>query len=313
MKHGGIALEEVRRLSAELATERTETLAAKLKGRSLPVYVEAEYGKHAAALVPPDISASEFLEQANDGDLHFAEARLRECARCPSHGGACASEYAALQGREPVWVDSERGLHLAWCPRWRTHRLREKLTAVGIPERLLGARFDTYEATNDVQRKAVKKCRAYAEKFELKNARNLFIVGQNFGIGKSHLATAIVADLLVRRVVTDVMFVYVPGFLEMIRRSYDEPEHRGLRDRASTAELLVMDDLGAERTTPWVQEQMNLISNARWGGKRPTLMTTNTTPQEIEKTLGPRASSRLLGPAIGIEVNGIDRRWQNQP
>jgi len=72
----------------------------------------------------------------------------------------------------------------------------------------------------------------------------------------------------------------------------------------------VLDDLGAQRTTDWVREQMNLISNARWSNGRPTIMTTNTGPDEITATLGPRAASRLLGGALGIEVDGDDRRWQ---
>ena len=42
-----------------------------------------------------------------------------------------------------------------------------------------------------------------------------------------------------------------------------------------TADLLVLDDLGAEKTSEWVEETMNLIVNTRYNERRPTMFTSN--------------------------------------
>ena len=67
-----------------------------------------------------------------------------------------------------------------------------------------------------------------------------------------------------------------------------------------TAELLVLDDLGAEKTSEWVEETMNLIVNTRYNERRPTIFTSNfpdipddTEPNSLLYRIGHRMRSRL--------------------
>jgi hypothetical protein len=82
------------------------------------------------------------------------------------------------------------------------------------------------------------------------------------------------------------------------------------------AELLVLDDLGAERPTDWVEETMNLIVNTRYNNRRLTIFTSNyplntskNSPAEtLHERVGFRLFSRLHEMCEFLELDGIDYR-----
>jgi DNA replication protein DnaC len=81
------------------------------------------------------------------------------------------------------------------------------------------------------------------------------------------------------------------------------------------ADLLVLDDLGAEKPSEWVEETMNLIVNTRYNEKRPTIFTTNyiDIPDEadldsLKVRVGFRMHSRLHEMCDFLEYDGGDFR-----
>lgn len=73
--------------------------------------------------------------------------------------------------------------------------------------------------------------------------------------------------------------------------------------------LLVLDDVGAERPTEWTVERLTAILDHRWENERPTVVTTNLGPTDLEAWIGPRAYSRLVGSgAVAVRLTGEDRR-----
>jgi DNA replication protein DnaC len=72
--------------------------------------------------------------------------------------------------------------------------------------------------------------------------------------------------------------------------------------------LLVLDDLGSERVTDWVREQIFLIINSRYEEMLPTVVTTNDTLEELEKHVGQRIISRLMETCQGLILDGEDFR-----
>ncbi len=81
------------------------------------------------------------------------------------------------------------------------------------------------------------------------------------------------------------------------------------------ADLLVLDDLGAEKTSEWVEETMNLIVNTRYNEQRLTLFTTNyqdipdeTDPNSLLFRIGHRMRSRLHEMAEFVILDGADYR-----
>ena len=104
----------------------------------------------------------------------------------------------------------------------------------------------------------------------------------------------------------------------MIRSTYDPSirttELEVLRP-VMTADLLVLDDLGAEKTSEWVEETMNLIVNTRYNERRLTIFTSNyqdipddTDPNSLLFRIGHRMRSRLHEMCEFVELDGADYR-----
>ncbi len=114
------------------------------------------------------------------------------------------------------------------------------------------------------------------------------------------------------------LFYDTRDLLRVIRSTYDPSirttELEILRP-VMTADLLVLDDLGAEKTSEWVEETMNLIVNTRYNERRLTLFTSNyldipddSDPNSLLFRIGFRMRSRLHEMCEFIEMDGADYR-----
>lgn len=74
------------------------------------------------------------------------------------------------------------------------------------------------------------------------------------------------------------------------------------------AELLFLDDLGAEKRTEWTEEVLYRIVDHRWSYCLPTIFATNHVPGELGNHIGARTASRLMGMCRVIAIKGDDRR-----
>ena len=98
-------------------------------------------------------------------------------------------------------------------------------------------------------------------------------------------------------------------FLEQLRSSFDgdTSEVQMLLNRAYKCDLLILDDIGVERGTPWTQERLYDLINTRYNECKCTIFTSNLSPTEIEDKLGIRIASRIRSSKV-IELKGADRR-----
>ncbi len=97
------------------------------------------------------------------------------------------------------------------------------------------------------------------------------------GVGKTHLAVAILGELI-QRYRARGRFVDFNALIHQIQSTFDpgSPESKhDVLDPVIEAEVLVLDELGAQKPTPWVNDVLYLIMNSRYTGRRPTLFTTN--------------------------------------
>lgn len=145
------------------------------------------------------------------------------------------------------------------------------------------------------------------------------------GCGKTHCVVGLgkLAVALGYR----VWFVNVPQLFHWLRQTYDpkgkrthtgwDREHNRAVRREHEATLLedltemdvlILDDLGAERPTDWVRERLYLVINQRWQTQRITLMTSNESLDQLETAIGARTLSRLVGDAVLLILNGADYR-----
>jgi DNA replication protein DnaC len=90
----------------------------------------------------------------------------------------------------------------------------------------------------------------------------------------------------------------LPRLLARIRRTYDaeagEDSYLEFFRRLTSVDLLHIDDLGAEKSSDWVLEQLYAIVDERYEAERAMVVTTNLDQSSLEEQIGPRTVSRLV-------------------
>lgn len=123
----------------------------------------------------------------------------------------------------------------------------------------------------------------------------LLILG-GYGTGKTHLAAAI-ANYVVQDHRMQVYFAIAPDLLHHLRAAYapgSEVTYDERFEQIRSVYLLIIDDLGAEQSTPWAVEKLYQIFNYRYNLRLPTVVTSNC---DLDR-LDPRICSRLCDPDL---------------
>lgn len=158
----------------------------------------------------------------------------------------------------------------------------------------------------DVMSMTLATCKRYAQSFTMKSG-NLLLNG-NPGLGKTFLSACIA------RCVSDggysVVYETAGKFfaqLEKARFSGDEEAHAQAA-RFTACDLLIIDDLGSELVTPFVQSALYGVLNERLLGNLPTIVSSNLQSQDFSNRYGPAIASRLLGSFRQVAFVGQDVR-----
>ncbi len=137
--------------------------------------------------------------------------------------------------------------------------------------------------------------------------RGLWLMGPP-GTGKTTLAMLVSKAALERG--HSVAIYSLPRLLNEIRDTHRaERSHVELLDRLTAVDLLHVDDVGAERSTDWVLEELYSIVNARYEEQRSVLITTNIMDRdELCEQITPRTVSRLTEMCDELPLLGHDHR-----
>jgi DNA replication protein DnaC len=204
------------------------------------------------------------------------------------------------------------------CTCLRAALSREGMKRAGVGKLFETQRFDTFSLDyyrHDVRvynmmKSYLEICQAYADGFTAENSGNLLLCGST-GLGKTHLSTSI-AGIVVEKGF-DVLYESAPNLL-----SAYEAERFGRgsgalvsdTSRYLTCDLLIIDDLGAEMTNSFTVGIIYNILNTRIVSRRPTIISTNLTPDEIRTRYTDRVASRLFGEFTLMRFEGKDIRMQ---
>jgi DNA replication protein DnaC len=186
------------------------------------------------------------------------------------------------------------------CRPQRIAAIRARTLEARIPRRYRAIGFDHSDVI-DMERRfptQVREVRRFVAAIDenLDAGRGMWLHG-GYGTGKTALA------MIISKAAIDagrtVAIYSCPRLLSVIRERIDDPRAGGgvlaFLDRLAAADLLHIDDLGAEHRTEWVLEQLYTIVNARYEDERSTLVTSNLGRDELAEQLGERIVSRLEG------------------
>jgi DNA replication protein DnaC len=201
------------------------------------------------------------------------------------------------------------------CDCWRAGLSTRLLGEARIPPRYQRCDLDGFLAYNEQLERAVAAARRLAETFPVVD-RGLFLLGPP-GVGKTHMAVAVLRQVIATRGARG-LFYDTRDLLRVIRSTYDpvvRTTEIQVLQPVMKADLLVLDDLGAEKTSEWVEETLNLIVNTRYNEKRTTIFTSNyedspdiADPDSLLCRIGFRMRSRLHEMCDFLDLEGGDYR-----
>jgi DNA replication protein DnaC len=193
------------------------------------------------------------------------------------------------------------------CREQRLRRSRTRGVASVIPRKFRGVSFDrppVSDMARDMKtRHVVADAQSYIDELDdnLAQGRGKWLMGSP-GTGKTTLGMLIAQAASAAGRSVGVYFA--PKLLTRIRQTYQasdsEDSYATFFERLVSVDLLYIDDLGSERRTDWVVEQLYALVNQRYEDQRAMLITSNAKDdtdeglRQLQEQIGPRTVSRLV-------------------
>ncbi len=150
----------------------------------------------------------------------------------------------------------------------------------------------------------LRSCKQFVESFP--SGGNLLLTGKS-GLGKTHLSLAVVNSILAKDY--NVIYGSAQNLInEVSRETFDRSGSTERIDSLTSCDLLVLDDLGTEFSTPLSVSVVYNIINTRLLKGLSTIISTNLTPAEISQCYNERITSRLVGSYTICQCFGNDIR-----
>ncbi len=216
------------------------------------------------------------------------------------------------------------------CTCQEMEREERRIAAARIPQRYRDCTLDAYEIYHGADRslaEALQTARKFVDAYPVDTAHKGLLFTGSIGVGKTHLAVGVLQRLVRERGVRGLFCDY-RELLKNIQNSYNPQVNvteLELLKPVFAAEVLVLDDLGAQKPSEWLWDNVALILNTRYNDKMSTIITTNYSDLPAaagalndveragrEQTLGDRIGDRMLSRiaemCIRVKMTGKDCR-----
>jgi DNA replication protein DnaC len=251
----------------------------------------------------------------------MAQADCRYCA-----GSGWRIVERSSEGAQPLAAGTHAGASagepkMVWavpCDCTSTNRADRALLRSRVPERYRHCDFENFETDNEIEgfpreqlatwNRSLAQAKLVVQRFaqefspvrEMQNEPGLLLMGP-CGVGKTHLVVAALKAITLRG--HGGLFYDYRELLKEIQDSYNaesQSTEMGVLEPVLRAEVLVLDDLGSSKPSPWALETVGHILNSRYNEKRVTLLTTNFLDLDGASPSGPPAArvAGLRPPAI---------------
>lgn len=206
----------------------------------------------------------DLVDYEKDGLLYCGHCNTPKQCRIPIGGGVrlvgcqCACAAREYEAEKKARADREKRLRI------------ETLRADGIRDKSLTAcRFDAATMSDEIV-----KCKRYADAWDdMRRENNGLLLWGNTGNGKTFAAACIANELIDRGIPA-----MITSFPRILNAGYDKQE---IIEQVHYYPLLVIDDLGAERSSEYAMETVYTVIDERYKSKKPLIVTTNLTLDEL--------------------------------
>ncbi|QPC47187.1 primosomal protein DnaI [Mangrovibacillus cuniculi] len=207
----------------------------------------------------------------------------KKCEKCPSLG-ECIN---TLPGYAPTAKIRNESIELDYrpCPRQeqavKSRKLEKLIQSFHMPKDIVQANMADLKMDFAGRYDAIEAAEAFISQYEKgKSVKGLYLFGQ-FGVGKSYLLGAIANELAERKQASSLM-VYAPEFFREMKQSLADKTVDVKMDALKEAEILLLDDIGAESMSSWIRDEiLGPILQYRMNEKLPTLFSSNFNFEEL--------------------------------
>ena len=200
-------------------------------------------------------------------------------------------------------------------------RRQQRLASAGIPKRYEHCTLESFREKSPVLRVAKKRVQEFVDLWpNSPEGKGLLLMG-GCGVGKTHLAVAALIEIINSGKAGRVLFSNFQDLIQEIQASFDNdqvPSKSELLHPLLEVDLLVLDELGSQKPTTFVQDILYYVINSRYNGELATIFTTNyydraseAKEETLEQRIGTRLRSRLAEMAERIEFSGATDHRRN--
>ena len=207
----------------------------------------------------------------------------------------------------------EHGFNTKICDCVKLMNKRNKLKFANVPEEFKELKVGEFETdiyekpeSKSLARSAKKWAIEYVKRFEIfkTDGKGLYFYSSEKGSGKTRLMIS-VGNALINTYNTGVKFVTTNELLDNIRFSFGKKDeerntYESLMNDIKETEILLLDDIGAERPSDWVNDVFYSILNDRMTHKKVTLFTSNLAMEQLP--YNDRITSRIFKMALPVKM-----------
>ena len=187
------------------------------------------------------------------------------------------------------------------------------------PQMLQRMTFETFDVRgnnpSDQQRRSLEHAYIYARNYAAHPERWLVLTGDT-GVGKTHLAVAVASERL--KGGQPVFFTMVADLLDHLRATFGPNSavtYDQMFDEVRNTPLLILDDLGKERSSPWAEEKLHQIIVHRHNGRLPTVITSivDFTRPEVQGPIYSRIQDPDAGELFKMDAPDYRSKQRSRP
>ena len=254
-----------------------------------------------------DRIAEKIAEDKKDDKDYLGKDGLLYCGHCHTRKQGLATWHNGEKKVVPISCECRKEKLKKEQDLEAIEQLRERSN---IEPKFLGCTFDSIEVNSDNGRN-VNLCKRYVDKFqELYKANQGLLFYGDVGTGKSMLAHCIANELMNR--FRSVASISLAKILKAGFKDADEEE--AIMRKVTGVDLLIFDDLGAERETDYAKEFVYSVVDTRCNTKKPMIVTTNLTLADMQNCndiRNKRTYDRILEICYPVIFTGVSWRMRN--